>query len=358
MTSLPRTLHDPVAGLAKVDYRRIAVEEAWAPPELFPIYKRILDNNEFDDPGFKTMFGFYLNSAARRPQEIRDYIEDLGAQRLAHMDARGIDQQVMALTSPGVQVMGKDEAVGFAAFANDVLAEGCAKHPDRFAGLLTVAPQDPAAAAREIERGVKKLGLKGVMINSHTKGEYLDDQKFWPIFEAAEAMDVPIYLHPQVPYKNMIEPFLDKGLDGAIFGFAVETGLHMLRIIISGAFDRFPKLQFVVGHLGEALPFWMYRLDYMHRAGVVSKRYASMQPTSKKPSDYMRENMSVTSSGVAWDPGIRFCMEVMGEDRVLYAMDYPYQHDLEEVAASDDLQVSDAVKKKFFQTNAERVFKL
>ena len=358
MTTLPRTLQDPVSGLAKVPYKRIAVEEAWAPPGYFEILRRILDNNEFDDPGFKTMFGFYLNSTARRPQEIRDYIEDLGAQRIAHMDARGIDQQVLALTSPGVQVMGKDEAVGYSIYANDMLSEGCKAHPDRFAGLAIVPPQDPAAAAKEIERAISKLGLKGVMINSHTKGEYLDDQKFWPILEAAEAMDCPIYLHPQVPYKNMIEPFLEKGLDGAIFGFAVETSLHFLRIMISGAFDRFPKLQFVLGHCGEALPFWMYRLDYMHRAGVVSKRYAAMQPTERKISEYMRENLYVSSSGMAWDPAIRFCMEVMGEDRVMYAMDYPYQHDLEEVAASDAIKVSDAVKKQFFETTAQKVFKL
>ena len=128
--------------------------------------------------------------------------------------------------------------------------------------------------------------------------------------------------------------------------------------MISGAFDRFPKLQFVLGHAGEALPFWMYRLDYMHRAGVVSKRYAAMQPTQRTISQYMRENLYVSSSGMAWDPAIRFCMEVLGEDRVMYAMDYPYQHGVEEVAASDEIKVSPAVKKMFFQTTAEKVFKL
>ncbi len=156
----------------------------------------------------------------------------------------------------------------------------------------------------------------------------------------------------------MIPRFLERGLDGAIYGFGVDTGLHMLRIMIAGAFDRFPKLQFVLGHLGEALPFWMYRLDYMHRAGVVSKRYEAMQPTDRKISDYLRENVSVTSSGMAWGPAIRFCQEVLGEDRVLYAMDYPYQHDPEEVTASDAIPMSDEAKRKFFQLNAERLFKL
>jgi 5-carboxyvanillate decarboxylase len=355
---LPRTLQEPTTQVGKADYLRIATEEAWCPPEMFDIYKRILDEGSIDDPGFMTMFGFYLNSGSTRARQIRDYITDLGAQRIAHMDERGIDKQVLFLTSPGVQVMPTAEAVAFAADANDQLAAGCARYPNRLAGLIAVAPQDPAAAAKEIDRGINKLGLHGVVINSHTFGEYLDDQKFWPILEAAEACDTPIYLHPQVPHKAMIEPFLDRGLDGAIYGFGVETGLHMLRIMVSGALDRFPRLQFVVGHLGEALPFWMYRLDYMHRAGVVSKRYAGMPPTERKLSDYLRQNIYVTTSGMAWGPAIKFCQEVLGEDRVMYAMDYPYQHGAEEVVATDNLDISQAAKKKLFQTNAERVFKL
>lgn len=356
--SLPGTLHDAVDGLAKVPYKRIATEEAWCPPQMLDIYNRMLETKAIDDPGFNTMFGFYMNSPSVRTQQIRDYLVDLGDQRLRHMDERGIDMQIVALTSPGVQVMPKDEAVSFAAYANDVLADGCRKHPTRFAGLAAIAPQDPKAAAKELERGVNTLGLKGAIINSHTFGEYLDDEKFFPILEAAEALDAPIYLHPQVPWKTMSEPFLDVGLDGAIYGFGVETGLHLLRMITTGVFDRFPKLTVVAGHLGEALPFWMYRLDYMHRAGVVSKRYARMQPLQGKVSDYLRRNVYITTSGFAWEPAIKFCQDVLGADRVMYAMDYPYQHDLSEVSATDSLSISDDVKKMLFQTNAERVFKL
>jgi 2,3-dihydroxybenzoate decarboxylase len=303
------------------------------------------------------MFGFYLNSPSLRSQQIRDYLTDLGDLRLSHMDTRGIDMQILGLTSPGVQVMPVDQANGFAVYANDVLADACKKHPTRFAGLAAVAPQDPKAAAKELERAMG-LGLKGAIINSHTFGEYLDQEKFFPLLEAAEALDAPIYLHPQVPPPKMIEPFLDAGLDGAIYGFGVETGLHLLRMIVTGVFDRFPKLTVVVGHLGEALPFWMYRLDYMHRAGVVAKRYARMQPTQGKVSDYLRRNVYVTTSGFAWEPAIKFCQDVLGPDRVLYAMDYPYQHDVAEVIATDNLAISDEVKKMLFQTNAERVFKL
>jgi 2,3-dihydroxybenzoate decarboxylase len=357
--TLPATLHAEGEPLRKVPYRRIAAEEAWCPPELLEIYRRMLESKAIDDPGFNTMFGFYMSSPSLRTQQIRDYLVDLGEQRLRHMDERGIDMQIVALTSPGVQVLPAAEATHFAAYANDVLAEGCRNHPTRFAGLAAVAPQDAKAAAKELERGITKLGLKGAIINSHTFGEYLDDEKFFPLLEAAEALDTPIYLHPQVPWKTMSAPFLDVGLDGAIYGFGVETGLHLLRMITTGVFDRFPKLTVVAGHLGEALPFWMYRLDYMHRAGVVSKRYARMQPLQLgKVSDYLRRNVYITTSGFAWGPGIRFCQDVLGVDRVLYAMDYPYQHDLCEVVATDDLDLPDDVKAMLFQTNAERVFKL
>ncbi len=342
----------------KVDYLRIATEEAFAPPELFQIYGKILDEKQVNDPGFESLWGFYLRSPSPRTTFIRDCMCDLGEQRLAHMDASGIDKQILSLTGPGVQIMDRDTAVSFSTHANDWLAEGIAKHPDRYAGLAACAPQDPAAAAREIERGVSKLGLKGVIINSHTHGEYLDDQKFWPIFEAAEALDVPIYIHPQGPSRGLIGPLLERGLDGAIYGFSVEVGMHLLRIIVAGVFDRFPRLQIIVGHVGESLPFSLYRIDYMHNATVRSARYEAMKPLKKKPSDYFRENIYCTNSGVAWAPPILFMQEVMGADRVLYAMDYPYQYVVEEVPAMDNMSMSAENKKKFFQTNAERVFKL
>lgn len=356
--TLPGTLHDVSADLKHVSYKRIATEEAFCPPEMMDIYRDMLDNKSLDDPGFNTMFNFYLGSTSLRARQIREYLTDLGDLRLANMDARGIDMQVIALTSPGVQVMPTDRAVSFAAYANDVLAEACRKHPTRFAGLAAVAPQDSRAAAKELERAVGPLGLKGAVVHSHTFGEYLDDEKFFPLLEAAEALDTPIYIHPQVPPPSMIQPFLDCGLDGAIYGFGVETGLHLLRMIVTGVFDRFPKLTVVVGHLGEALPFWMYRLDYMHRAGVVAQRYERMKPIQGKVSDYLRRNVYVTTSGFAWEPAIKFCQGVLGADRVLYAMDYPYQHDVAEVIATDNLDIPDDIKKMLFQTNAERVFKL
>jgi 2,3-dihydroxybenzoate decarboxylase len=225
--------------------------------------------------------------------------------------------------------------------------------------MAACAPQNPQRAAKEIERAVTRLGLRAVIINSHTLGEYLDHPKFSPILEAAEALDVPIYIHPNTPPRAMIGPMLEAGLDGAIFGFGVETGMHALRVITSGALDRFPKLQIIVGHMGEALPFWLYRLDYMHQAGVRAGRYECMKPLKKeKVSNYLRENFHITNSGVAWEPAIKFTQQVIGEDRVLYAMDYPYQCPLEEVSALDAMDMPIETKRKFFQTNAERLFKI
>jgi 2,3-dihydroxybenzoate decarboxylase len=339
-------------------YKRIASEEAFAPSALFDLYRKLLGPGGIDDPGFRSLCGFYVESTAPRATAVRERLQDLGERRINDMNDTGIDVQVVSLTAPGVQVLDRPTAVTMAREANDILAQAVRKHPTRYVGLAACAPQDPKSAAKEIERGVTSLGLKGVIVNSHTHGEYLDDEKFWDILEAADALGVPIYLHPTYMSRAMVEPFLARGLDGAIYGFGAETGLHLLRIIVSGALDRFPKLQFIVGHLGEALPFWLFRLDYMHRASVAAKRYAAMPPLKKRPSDYMRENVYVTSSGMADEAAILYCQKVLGVDRVLYAMDYPYQFVADEVRTSDRLAISDADKKKFFQTNAERVFSL
>ena len=339
-------------------YKRIATEEAFAPPEMFEQYRKLLDRNAIDDPGFQSLWGFYLRSPSARATQIIARIQDLGEQRLRDMDATGIDRQILSLTSPGVQVFDAATATSLAHSFNDQLAEAIREHPDRYSGLTAVAPQDPQAAAKEIERGATHLGLKGVIINSHTLGEYLDDEKYWDIFAAAEAFNAPIYIHPNTPSRGLIGPMLERGLESAIYGFAVETGMHLLAIITSGAFDRFPQLQIIVGHAGEALPYWMYRIDYMHRASVAAGRYPRMKALRRQPSDYLRENVYVTNSGVAWEPAIMFCHSVLGADRVMYAMDYPYQYVAEEVITCDNLPLNAVDKKKFFQTNAERVFSL
>ncbi len=342
--------------IAKVPYRRIAVEEAFAPPALIARYRGLLETET--DPGFHSSWGYFLRNPSERTQTVVDRLQDVGERRITDMDASGIDMQILSLTAPGVQLFDAGEGGSVARDTNDLLAAAVARHPQRFAGLAACAPQDPDGAAKEIERAVGELRLNGVIINSHTRDEYLDDQRFWPIFEAAEALNTPIYLHPTSPSRGLIAPLVRRGLDGAIFGFAVETGMHALALIVSGVFDRFPKLQVVLGHLGEALPFWLSRIDFMHRGAVATGRYDNMRPLRMRPSDYLRENFHFTTSGMAWAPAIQFVKSVIGLDRLMYAMDYPYQYILDEVEASDALDFTDDEKLQFFQTNAERLFGL
>src|SRR6185503_16605380 len=333
-------------------YKRIATEEAWAPAELLDTYRSMASRKSIDDPGFIVLWN---RLGARR--QLSERLADIGERRIADMDSSGIDLQILSLTSPGVQVFDADTATALAASTNDQVAEAVRKYPTRFAALGAVAPQDPRRAAIEAERAVRKLGLKGIIINSHTRGEFLDDPKFWDIFAAAESLDVPIHIHPQAPPPAMSAPYVEKGLEGALWGFAAETGLHVLAILRSGALDRFPGLRIVIGHLGEALPFWLFRLDYMNKTARPAIR-SGASSLNKRISDYMKEHIYITTSGMAWAPAITFVQSVIGVDRVMYAMDYPYQFELDEVIATDDVPISDENKKKLFQTNAERVFAL
>ncbi|MFM1887067.1 MAG: hypothetical protein RL026_2224 [Pseudomonadota bacterium] len=344
--------------VTKPEYLRIATEEAFAPAYVLKMYQELAADAAYDDPGYKSLWGFYANSPSERARFIMEGLADLGDLRLAHMDAAGIDRQIIALTSPGVQCFDAATGTRLATETNDILADACRRHPDRFTGMAAVAPQDVAGAVKEMERAVRTLDMRAVILNGHTRGEYHDMPKFWPLFEAAEALGVPIYLHPNSPPKQMIEPFLEAGLDGAVYGFGVDTGLHMLRIICAGVFDRFPKLQFIIGHAGEALPFWLYRLDYMHGATIRSRRYPQMKALDHPISHYLRHNVHITNSGVAWQPAIEFCQRIIGADRVMYAMDYPYQYVPDEVGFCDAMTIPDADKKRFFQSNAERVFRL
>jgi 2,3-dihydroxybenzoate decarboxylase len=336
----------------QVPYKRIATEEAWAPPSLLETYRSMAAKKSIDDPGFVALW----NRLGSRGQLV-ERLGDISERRIADMDASGIDIQVLSLTSPGVQVFDAATASSLATETNDQLAEAIRRYPTRFAGLAAVAPHDPRGATREMDRAVRRLGMKGVIVNSHTRGEMLDDPKFWEIFEAAESLNVPIYIHPQAPPPAMIAPYVERGLEGALWGFGAETGLHVLAIIRSGALDRFPRLRLVVGHLGEAIPFWLYRLDYMNKTARPAIRTGAAS-LARRISDYMRQNVFITTSGMAWAPAITFVQSVLGVDRVMYAMDYPYQFEQYEVDATDDVAISDEDKKKLFQTNAESVFAL
>ena len=339
------------------DYLRIATEEAFCPPEMLDIYARILADGKIDDPGFVSQWGYFLDSQSERSVFVRRMLCSLGEDRIADMDRAGIDQAILALTAPGTQCMDKAQAVEFAEMANDYLVAGIKNFPQRYFGLTAIAPQDPEHAAREIRRG-HELGLKGVIVNSHTLNEYMDDERYDPIFEACESLNTPLYMHPQTPSKDMVRPMMSRGLDGSIYGFSVETAVHLLCIVVSGVLDRYPRLKLVAGHCGEAIPFWLYRLDHMHAAMVKANRYPGVRPLQRKISEYVRENFWITTSGMAWPPAIEFCQRVLGIDRVLYAMDYPYQYVPEEVEWTEQVDVDAEGMRKLFQTNAEFVFNL
>jgi 5-carboxyvanillate decarboxylase len=340
------------SGQPKTRIRRIATEEGFSIPQLGAATARLL-SGAHDEAGFAAVLrSGYL------PIRVPDFfprLNSLGELRLKHMDEAGIDASLLLISSPGVQLFDAEEGTSLAREVNDRVAEACRSNPDRFYALAALAPQHPEAAARELERGVGTLGLKGGIINSHTKGEYLDETKFWPIFEAAAALDVPIYIHPREPAQRIIDPFLPAAmLAMATWGFAAETGLHAVRLISAGVFDRFPRLKIVLGHLGEGIPFFMDRLDVRYSEEIVPAR----PKLQRRPSDYVSDNFVVTSSGMNWAPAIRFCQEVLGVDKVLFAADYPFEDPVAAVQGAESTPMVDAHRLLFFQKNAERVFKL
>jgi 5-carboxyvanillate decarboxylase len=283
---------------------------------------------------------------------------DMGEGRLKMMDEVGIDMQVLSLSFPGVEGMEPMEATSLAERVNNELYSVIQKHPDRFAGFATIAPQSPVAAANELKRAVKELGFKGAMVNSHIAGDYLDDRKFWVIFQEAQDLGVPIYIHPREPSPDMIKPYLTyPELATPAWGFAAETGLHAMRLICSGLFDRYPGLKIFLGHLGEALPWWLWRLD--SRWVVVGREEQSSRPLlKKKPSEYIRENFYVTTSGMFWHPALQLCHSALGPERILFAVDHPYESNQEAVEFVDTAPIPDADREKIYHLNAEKILGL
>jgi predicted TIM-barrel fold metal-dependent hydrolase len=337
-------------------YKRIATEEAWNIPEVLAAQVRLLASPNAPDDTSLRMAGMFSKLPA-----LQDQLMNIGEQRLARMDELGIDKQLLLLTSPGVQVLEPDEGTALARLANDRLAEACRRHPDRFAGLTVFAPQDVRGAVAEIERGMKSLGLNGAVINSHFRGHYLDELPYWPILEALEANDAALYIHPTIPPSSWSQPYEYRGFGGALAGFTHEVWMHTMGLIMSGAFDRFPKLRLVIGHMGEAMPLLLYRFDWMQSNADGKEGLRGGAPAVKlrhRISYYFKHNIWITTSGQGWEPSVKFCIEVLGPDRVIYAMDYPYQQSADEVAAYDAFDIPAEHKKMLMQTNAERVFRL
>lgn len=331
-------------------YRRIATEEAFAIPEQMEAQRELVANTQEYDPD---LFLWRVQTDPNGP--VHNRLIDLYEMRMQEMDKYDVDMHLLALTSTGVQMMEPDRAVAVAEIGNDRLREAIQRHPDRFTGLATIAVQDPPRAVKEIERAITKLKLNGIMINSHTNGEYLSEQKYWPILEAIEDLNVPLYIHPRAPIPLMAKAYKTDHLEHAIWGYQAETGLHGLRLITGGVFDQFPKLQVVLGHMGEGIPYWLYRLDFMY--GKVKIDFGRRK-LKLEPSEYFKRNFYITTSGMNWEPTLKFCIEAVGADRIMWAIDYPYQDHPDAVEFMDAARISEKDKQAIYHGNAERVFRI
>jgi 2,3-dihydroxybenzoate decarboxylase len=291
--------------------------------------------------------------AAAFRRQAAERLPEFDALRLDAMDKTGIDIAVLSLFQPGIQ--GERDtatAIGKAKRVNDALAERIARYPARFRGFAAVPMQDPWEAAAELERAVKQLGFAGALINGHTQGVYLDDPRCLPFWERVAALDVPIYLHPTNPM-TIPEAFAGyPGLAGAMFGWAAETGGHALRLVLCGLFDRFPSLTVILGHMGEALPFYLWRIDSRFK---ISEPKVALR---ELPSAYIRRNIAVTIAGAFSAEPLRCTIDAMGLDRVLFSVDYPLEYCDEAAEFIEAAPLSEAERDAVCFGNAERLLKL
>lgn len=263
------------------------------------------------------------DSALPSPEgEIARRLADLTAERFAAMDECGLDVQVLSLTSPGLQNLAAAEASALQGPTNDLIAEVVRAHPDRLQGFATLATSAPAKAAEELERAVTRLGLNGAMVYGRTGDTNLDDRQFWPIFETAAALHAPLYLHPQSPprpvrtaYYSGFNEWADAAFATFGIGWHYDAGVQLLRMIVGGVFDRFPDLQVIVGHWGEVVLFYLDRIDNM----------APVAGLARPVSEYMRSNVFVTPSGIFSQRYLRWTIETVGVERILFSTDYPYR---------------------------------
>jgi hypothetical protein len=297
-----------------------------------------------------------------RMQQITGRLLDVGAGRLADMDAGRIDMQVMSLSSAGLDKLDPTTATRLVHGINDELAAAVSAHPNRFAAFATLALQEPEKAVGEFERCVKDLKFKGLIVMGTLNGIFLDDPRFTPIFATAQALDVPIYIHPGFPpqpvrdaYYSGLPGNIGFGLSMAGWGWHAETGLHCLRLILTGVFDRFPKLRIIVGHMGDHLPFNIARADrvFDEMAGENGP-----PPFKRKVIEYFRKNFYVTTSGYFDTPPFLCALGVLGPDHVLFSVDYPYTSNLAGREFLNTLPVGPEDLEKISHGNAERILKL
>jgi 2,3-dihydroxybenzoate decarboxylase len=297
----------------------------------------------------------YTGLEAGRGNETDERLYDFGALRLKEMDEAGIDVQVLSHGAPSTQKLPVEIAAEMTRGVNDRLAKVCAANPKRFAAFAALPTADPAAAADELERTVTKHGFKGAMIHGLANGEFLDLKKYWPIYERAEKLDVPIYFHPALPNAQVTEIYYQEYAKDfplvvrPAWGFTVETATQAIRLVLSGVFEKHPNLKIVLGHFGETLPFLLWRID------------AALKRPGQKPMsfrDIFTNNFYVTTSGFFSDPALMCCVMEMGVDHILFAVDWPFVMNPEAVDWMKDVPLSGADKAKILSGNAQKLLRL
>jgi 2,3-dihydroxybenzoate decarboxylase len=292
--------------------------------------------------------------------EFARQILDIGDERLAGMDRNGIEFTILSLNAPAVQaILETKQAIEVSRRANDRMAGAVAKHPDRFAAFAALPMQDPDAASKELIRCVKELGFKGALVNGFTQKDvpdsaiYYDIPEYRSFWSTVSQLDVPFYLHPRMPIPSRAKPYEGHPwLMSSPWGFAVETSIHALRMCGSGVFDDFPNLKIIVGHLGEHIPYDLWRIDARMKfspRGYTGKRYLG---------EYFREHFYVTTSGNFCDPSFQCALEVMGVDRMMFSADYPFEKMEDAATWFDKTPLSDADRLRIGRTNAIKLFNL
>ena len=294
--------------------------------------------------------------------ELGPRLLDFQDKRLRLMDASGVEIMIASLNAPAIQAIADiQRAVDVAREANDVLAQQIAKRPDRFVGVAALAMQDPDSAAAELERCVKDLGFRGALVNGFSQvgspdtALYYDLPQYRPFWRVVAGLDVPFYLHPRNPLPGSVRSY--EGHDwllGPNWAFHAETAVHALRLIGSGLFDELPRLQIVLGHLGEGLPYYLWRIDNRNAWMKAAHKYAARKPVA----DYFRANFHVTTSGHFSTPAMIDAMAELGADRVMFSVDYPFEDMSEAAAWFDKAEISEADRSKIGRTNAIKLFKL
>jgi uncharacterized protein len=292
-------------------------------------------------------------------QRLDEALRDLDKARLADMDASGIDMQVISHLQPAAQGMPGAAGVAAARQANDLLAAATARHPERLAGFATLPTSAPEAAADELSRAVGDLGFVGGLVNSTlgTDGLFLDNERFAPLLARFESLDVPLYLHPAPPpasMRSLLYGGLPAPVAGALatnaWGWHAEAGLHALRMVVSGVFERHPGLRLIIGHCGEMIPFMLDRIDDMMPR--------SLTGLAEAPSAYFLRHVWVTTSGMFSLPPVLCAISVFGVDRVLFSVDFPFGANAAGRCLLDALPLSPSDKAKVAGLNAERLLGL